>query len=154
MDQTIEELEGEVWGPPGYDSSLVQNVHRLRKKSIDQFTIEDLRLMIGQNVGTRHLLPRALDLLEEDPLVEDYHYPGELLVVVMQRPDDYWRGHPDYLQRATGVVEAAQRELERRKSERAAQPAFSPGEDLGGADKHEAWLLHGITVFLSRHLAD
>jgi hypothetical protein len=48
MSNTIEQLEGQVWGESKYDSHVVTNSHRLRKKPIDQFSAEDLRFMIGQ----------------------------------------------------------------------------------------------------------
>lgn len=63
MSETIEKLEGVAWGEPEYDSNLVTTCHQLRKKPIDEFGIEDLRVMIGQNIGTKHLMPRALKLL-------------------------------------------------------------------------------------------
>ena len=90
MSKTIEELEGQIWGDPEYDSYVVTNSHLLRNKPIDRFTVEDLRFMIGQNIGTAHLIPCALGVLERDPLAWDYHYPGELLAQVFRLPDEYW----------------------------------------------------------------
>lgn len=63
-EQTLDELEGVAWGPPMYDSNLVTNVHRLRRVPLQQYRLEDLRLMIGQEVGVDYLVPRALDHLE------------------------------------------------------------------------------------------
>ena len=39
-DQTLDELEGIAWGSPTYDSSLVGNVHRLRRVPLKQFRLE------------------------------------------------------------------------------------------------------------------
>jgi CDI immunity proteins len=50
MEQTLEQLENEVWGEPEFHSHLVLTCHSLRKKPIDQFTVEDLRIMLGQDV--------------------------------------------------------------------------------------------------------
>lgn len=50
-DKTLEELDGEKWGEPSYDSYLVTNCHRLRRIPLKDFSVEDLRLMIGQGIG-------------------------------------------------------------------------------------------------------
>jgi hypothetical protein len=54
--QNLDTLEGDEWGPPTYDSYLVATCHRLRKKPIGAFTVEDLRILIGQDVGTLFLV--------------------------------------------------------------------------------------------------
>jgi hypothetical protein len=78
-EKTLDELEGVVWGPPNHDSYLVLTCHRLRTKPIGQFDVEDLRIMIGQDIGLPYLLPLALDHLEENPWAEGHMYPGDLL---------------------------------------------------------------------------
>ena len=47
-------------GNAAYDSSLVKNCYRLRRVPLKHFRIEDLRLMIGQEIGLKYLLPIAL----------------------------------------------------------------------------------------------
>jgi hypothetical protein len=70
MKKSIEELENSVWPEPEWDSHLVTECNRLKKKPIDEFTVEDLRIMIGQNTGTEHLLPIAVDVIEKNPWAE------------------------------------------------------------------------------------
>src|SRR5512132_3556790 len=77
--KTLDELEGVVWGPPTYDSHLVRTCHRLRTKPVGEFGVEDLRIMIGQNIGLPFLLPLALERLEEGPWASGDMYPGDLL---------------------------------------------------------------------------
>jgi hypothetical protein len=81
--KTIEELEGVVLATPDYDSYVVSTVHRLRKKPIDEFTIEDLRIMIGQGIGLAFLIPLAINALERQPLAEGDFYAGDLLSSVI-----------------------------------------------------------------------
>src|SRR5260221_5351491 len=76
---TLEQLEGNAWGDPQIDSHLFATCHRLRKKPIDEFTTEDLRIMIGQNIGLKYLFPPVLELLENNPMVEGDFYAGDLL---------------------------------------------------------------------------
>lgn len=107
MAKTIEQLENDFWGEPTYSSHTVLTSHHLRKKPIDQFGVEDLRFMVGQNIGTHYIMPRALGLLEQTPLVTDYHYPGELLHVVLKLPAAYWNAYPDQTKRVCGVAKLA-----------------------------------------------
>ena len=108
--QTLEAIEGESWGDaPGDESYLVRTVHRLRRKPLGQFTVEDLRILLGQNVGVEYVLPRALDRLEQDPFAEGDYYPGDLLVAVMTLPAETWSKHPrwaDLLQQIVSRVES------------------------------------------------
>lgn len=79
MGKNLDQLEGTTWGEPQYGSSLVRTCHALRTKPVDEFTAEDLRIMIGQGIGLPHLVPRALEVLAADPLAAGRYYPGDLL---------------------------------------------------------------------------
>lgn len=105
MVRTIEQLEKENWGDANsVGSSLIQRCLLLRRKPINQFSVEELRLMIGQDIGTQYLLPYALDMLETHPLVDSGLYPGDLLAGVLRLPFEYWVEHPDQLRRAVAVA--------------------------------------------------
>ena len=71
--KTLTELEGKDWGPPNFDSHLVTTIHQVRHKPLEDFTVEDLRITIGQNIALQWLLPMAIERLRDDPFVEgDY----------------------------------------------------------------------------------
>lgn len=97
LERTIEDLVGERWGSPTSDSHLVTEAHRLRGLPLGELTVEDLRLLIGQDIGTRWLMPVALALLEVDPLAEGDFYPGDLLSSVLSVKAEYWTANPDEL---------------------------------------------------------
>jgi hypothetical protein len=80
---TLEQLEGTIWPEPGFQSALVTTIHRLRKKPIAEFSVEDLRITIGQGIGLAHFVPRALEILEREPLAEGDYYSGDLLAAVI-----------------------------------------------------------------------
>lgn len=82
---TLEELEDEVWGEPDFHSRLVLTCHALRKKDLDRFTTEDLRIMVGQTISMPILLPRAIAVLERDPLAEGDFFPGDLLSALLRQ---------------------------------------------------------------------
>jgi hypothetical protein len=102
--KSLQELEQQDWGESTYHSSLVTTCHRLRRKPLNQFTVEDLRILIGQRIGLSFLLPLAVERLEEDPLAEGDFYPGDLLQAVLRAGDTFWAAHPDSFQRVHKIV--------------------------------------------------
>jgi hypothetical protein len=107
LSKTLEQLESENWGEPKYKSYLVQTIHRLRRKPIGEFTVEDLRITLGQKFGLEHLTPLALGLLETDPFAQGDFYPGDLLGSVMALPREYWLTHPNEAARMEMVASRA-----------------------------------------------
>jgi CDI immunity proteins len=106
-EQSLEEIEGDVWGDPPADATrLIATVHELRRRPVVQLGIEDLRVLIAQQVGLDVLVPLALARLEADPLAEGDFYPGDLLVAVLRVPASYWRSHPGEAARLRTVVDA------------------------------------------------
>lgn len=102
---TLEKIEQHDWGDPTVDTYLVTTCHRLRRKPLDQFTVEDLRIMIGQKISLPILIPIAVEVLEADPLAEGDYFPGDLLAMVLSVDDSFWASHVDYSKRMTGVLE-------------------------------------------------
>lgn len=84
----------------------MRRCHALRSKSIDEFTVEDLRLMIQQRIGLRYLVPIALHHLRQDPLAEGDFYPGDLLAAVLRVTGDFWQQRPELNRELRDVVDA------------------------------------------------
>jgi len=110
-DKTLEELDAENWAEPDYPSYLVTTCHRLRRVPLGNFVTEDLRIMIGQQIGLKYLLPLALDRLEEDPFAEGDFYPGDLLRSVLGVNLAFWQGHPDLRQRMDAIIVRAKPQI-------------------------------------------
>jgi hypothetical protein len=109
---TIQQLEGEDWGdPPPGSTSLVGRCTELRRKPLDQFTVEDLRIMLGQEMAVPILLPLAIEALVDDPLAEGDFYPGDLLVSVLRLPDSAWTTIPEGRQRLFAAVAALELDM-------------------------------------------
>lgn len=94
LDNTLEEIENDHWGEPTYGSYLVTTCHQLRKKPLRDFTVEDLRILIGQNFSLDTLIPMAIDRLKQNILAEGHFYPGDLLMNVLKSNPDYWKKNP------------------------------------------------------------
>jgi hypothetical protein len=102
--KSLEELEKADWGEPTHNSYLVTTLHRLRRKPLRDFEIEDFRIMIGQGIGLPFLVPLALERLEEEPLSAGDFYRGDLLRAVLQIHEEFWMNHPDSFEGVRNVV--------------------------------------------------
>lgn len=103
--KTLDELEGNVWGEPNYESHLVQECHRLRRVPLCEFSPGNLRIMIGQHIGEEYLIPIALELLRENPMIEGDYYPGDLLAAVLKANGAFWKNHPELRDEAHHIME-------------------------------------------------
>ena len=110
LTKTLRELEG---GPPNWPGSetwpsyLVATCERLYKKPIKDFTTEDLRVMIGQQIGVEFLVPVALERLVENPFEQGDFHPGDLLGAVLRLPREYWHTHFGEWQVAISIAKSA-----------------------------------------------
>ena len=104
--KTLESIEKSIWPEEDYGSSMIKRCLFLRKKWLQDFTAEDLRLMLGQDIGTLYLLPFALSVLDNDLLTEGDYYPGDLLNAVVNIDKKYWEAEPMWykflLEKVTG----------------------------------------------------
>lgn len=105
--KTIEELEGIKWPSPTTDASnLISECHRLRKLPLETLSIENLRILLGQEIGIKYLVPIAIEHLERDPWVEGRYFEGDLLLNVLRIGSDYWCNHQDQFLRFSDVMDA------------------------------------------------
>ncbi len=93
--KNLQDLEGVDWGEPQFPSHLVTTCHRLHRTPLQDFTVEDLRIMIGQQLGLPYLVPLALEYLRVNPFVCGDFGPGDLLSVVMRVEPAFWLAHPN-----------------------------------------------------------
>jgi hypothetical protein len=107
LDKSLQELEASDWGEPTCDSHLVTTIHRLRRVPLRQFSVEDLRIMIGQNIGLQYLVPLALGHLRKNPLAEGDFYPGDLLKMMLTADPTFWRDHPQWRKEIEEIAQRA-----------------------------------------------
>jgi hypothetical protein len=93
--KTLEQLEGVVWPHNAYPSRVVQESQRLRRVPVDRLTLEDLRFLLGQQIGSSFLVPVALAHLSDDPLASGDLFRGDLLSNLLALPDEFWAKHPE-----------------------------------------------------------
>lgn len=105
QEKTLENQEKDFWGPPDYDSHLVRTCHQLRKKPLKDFEIEDLRIMIGQNIGLKFLIPLALEKMKNNIFAEGDYYKGDLLKSVLTSEVSFWVNRVDLLDELDKVIQ-------------------------------------------------
>lgn len=89
-------LDPPAWDPPPPDATpAVKRCHKLRTKPLRDFTVEDLRFMIEQQVALHHLVGIALTRLHADPLLKGERYPGDLLASVLRVDPAFWEPRLD-----------------------------------------------------------
>uniref|UniRef100_UPI00403EFBEE contact-dependent growth inhibition system immunity protein n=1 Tax=Paenibacillus sp. FSL K6-0276 TaxID=2921450 RepID=UPI00403EFBEE len=59
------------------------------------FSVEDLRIMIGQGFSLKYLVPIALRYLADNPFVRGDFYKGDLLVCVINIEQTFWDLNPE-----------------------------------------------------------
>lgn len=93
--------------PASFRSGLIDRCERLLVTPLREFKPGDLRVMLGQRFYPETLVPLALPLLEEEPLLDAELYPGDLLSGTLHQTTSFWRTSPDLLARIQAVPERA-----------------------------------------------
>lgn len=104
LSKSLQELENCDWGEPMYDSHLVVTCHKLRRVPLKLFNTENLRMMIGQKIGLKFLVPLALKHLYAHPLAQGDFYPGDLLVSLLRIETAFWSQNLDYCKEIHQIV--------------------------------------------------
>lgn len=102
--RTLEDLDG-AWGdPPARATRLVAAAYKLRQLPLSALQAEDLRLLIGQNIGLPHLVPLALQHLRNNPLAAGDLYEGALLKAVLSADRTFWNTHDELADQLQAIV--------------------------------------------------
>ena len=109
--KTLENLEKDFWGKPDYDSHLVTRCHELTKLPLDNFTTEDLRIMIGQQISLDYLIPLALEVLTIDLFAEGDFFEGDLLKNVLAIDTDFWNDNKNYWATLDSLIKDRRNEI-------------------------------------------
>jgi hypothetical protein len=107
MTATLEQLEGDIWPDPEVRTSLIDSCHRLRKVPIDTLTAGDIRMLLVQRIGAKHLASRAIELLDSDPMLDASFFPGDLLIAVLRADVNRYRGFPQLRRQLVSIASRA-----------------------------------------------
>lgn len=112
LHQSLEALEHDRWDEPAFPSYIVKTCHRARKKPLCDLTHEELRCLIGQKIGLRYLLPIAVTVLQQEPLLEVTYFPGDLLLVLLRLEPGDWADVPDALRQFAALIQANRAQID------------------------------------------
>jgi len=114
--KTLETLENNNWGDPDTaPTGLVKRCLLLRRKPVGAFTVEDLRCMIGQQIGLSYLLPLAIEQLTINIFAEGDLYEGDLLEQVLRIDTSFWNSNETYWHKIHTLLQQHQQEITRQK---------------------------------------
>lgn len=73
------------------ESSLIVSCKVASTKPIGQLSLDDFRILITQSIGLEILIPKAIKLLEEEPLLSTGFFRGDLLFTIIKVPESFWK---------------------------------------------------------------
>jgi hypothetical protein len=94
---------------------LIKRCLELIKLPLNEYTIEDLRLMIGQDFGLSYLIPLAIEKLNDDLFAEGDLYEGDLLANVLKIDRTFWKQNPDLWMQVNNLIVNRRYDIERLK---------------------------------------
>ena len=115
--KSLESLEKKTWPALSADegSYLIKTCNSLRKKQLQDFTTEDLRIMIGQEIGLYFLMPLAIETLTNDLFAEGDMYEGDLLKNVLEVDTKFWDDNKNYWQQLNEIIKDRRQEIVKMK---------------------------------------
>lgn len=115
--KSLESLEKKTWPElsSDNDSYLIKTCNSLRKKQVQDFTTEDLRIMIGQEIGLYFLMPLAIETLTDNLFAEGDYYEGDLLKSVLDVNTQFWDDNKDYWQQLSELIRNKRQEIKEMK---------------------------------------
>jgi hypothetical protein len=115
--KSLESLEKNTWPALSSDegSYLIKTCNSLRKKQLQDFTTEDLRIMIGQEIGLYFLMPLAIETLTNNLFAEGDMYEGDLLKNVLDVDTKFWDDNKNYWQQLNDLIKDRRQEIKEMK---------------------------------------
>jgi hypothetical protein len=104
LNKSLRDLEGYDAETPTYDSHLVLTCYKLWYTPLKQFNTENLKIMIGQSISLRFLVPLALERLHRHPLAGGDFYEGDLLVALLRSEPDFGVQNPSYFKEVHQII--------------------------------------------------
>lgn len=89
---------------PPYPSQLVESCEKVCATPLKDLSASQIRLLVGQKTGLKWLMPMALGILRDNPLVEASHFQGDLLQACLNVEEGFWRKHEDMWSELNGIL--------------------------------------------------
>jgi hypothetical protein len=89
-DRTLNVLLGWKADQPPYPTSLVEHASIALATPLRDLTNEQVRLLVSQGFGLEYVVPKAISILVENPLIGVTFYHGDLLSSCLKISPEFW----------------------------------------------------------------
>jgi hypothetical protein len=112
--KSFETLENHHWGDlETAKTNLVKRCMELSKVSVGNFTVSDLRVMIGQKLGLQYLIPLAIEKLQDNIFVDSELYAGDLLESVLRIDTLFWDDNKSCWKQLNDLIKENRQEIKK-----------------------------------------
>jgi hypothetical protein len=110
--KSLEQLENNYWPEGDFGSGLTKSCHLARKIPLSALSIENLRVLVSQDIGTEYLVPIAIRQLKQNLLAEGDHHEGDLLTAVLHLDKRFWLKNPNLSAEMADLLEKSVAEID------------------------------------------
>lgn len=113
--KTLLELCKMLDAKTNFESYVVQTSESAIRKPLKELSNEEIRLLIGQKIGLKYLIPMALHILDENILIDCHYYNGDLLEALLELNKDDWKNND--IKKFISIINKSFKELEKLRDE-------------------------------------
>ena len=106
INKSIEELENDYWDEPTFNSYVIITCHKARQKPLKFLSNEEIRCLIGQKIGLRFILPIAVDILKNEPLIDITYFEGDLLLTLLRLDIKDWKHNQNERKHFIAIIQS------------------------------------------------
>ncbi|OWK19910.1 hypothetical protein AJ88_36675 [Mesorhizobium amorphae CCBAU 01583] len=103
-DRTLNVLLGWKADQPPYPTSLVERGSIALATPLRNLTNEQILLLVSQGFGLEYVVPKAISILAENPLIGVTFYDGDLLESCLKVSAEFWMEHHDLWIELDGIL--------------------------------------------------
>ena len=104
LNLSLEGAENDIWGKPSFNSSVVINCRNARKIPMKDLTPENLRLLIGQKISLKYVIPLAIEMLEENIFCAGNFGTCDLLIQILKTDCGFWNENEELYYRMNEIM--------------------------------------------------
>lgn len=105
LSRSLDQIEGRAKPARPAVTPIAKRCESLRGTPLGALRPADLSALIGQRISLDLVVPRALDLLAQTPLIAGDDYPGDLLGAVLRLESEFWLRHPRWHARVVAIAD-------------------------------------------------
>ncbi|MGX9120515.1 contact-dependent growth inhibition system immunity protein [Mesorhizobium sp. BHbsci] len=103
-DRTLNVLLGWKADQPPFQTSLVEQCSIALATPLRNLTGEQIRLLVSQGFGLEYVVPKAISILIENPLIRVTFYHGDLLSNCLKISPEFWMENQDLWVELDGIL--------------------------------------------------